>query len=214
MLVDVLDALVELALGLALDALDLLEGAALDELLLGLRVVGEGDSELGADVLEDLFGGVLEQRVERGQVAALADDGLERAFAAGLRLWLLPLVEVVVVRSRQQRLLVQVQLQQRLQDPQFRQGLRVVRRVLPDLLQRLRALHLQLHVRSAHQRVLYRLHAPVRNYRHRQVVVRPYVLQPQNPWRDVLLLRLVAELHHVHYTFCVSDHFGEIVRVL
>ena len=126
MLVDVLDALIELALGLALDALDLLEGAALDELLLGLRVVGEGDCELGADVLEDLFGGVLEQRVKRGQVAALADDGLERAFAAGLRLWLLPLVEVVVVRSRQQRLLVQVQLQQRLQDPQFRQGLRVV----------------------------------------------------------------------------------------
>lgn len=75
--VDLVDVFSELAAGLGLDLLDLLETAGLNEGTLGLEVGGEDLGELGAHVGEDVVGGELEEGLKGGKVGAHLDDVLK-----------------------------------------------------------------------------------------------------------------------------------------
>jgi len=75
--VDLIDVLTELAAGLSLDLLDLLEATRLNEGTLSLKLGREHLSELGADVGEDVVGGKLEEGLKSGHVGAHLDDVLK-----------------------------------------------------------------------------------------------------------------------------------------
>lgn len=75
--INLVDVLAELAAGLALDLLNLLEAARLHEGALGLEVGGEHLCELGAHVGEDVVRGELEEGLEGGEVGAHLDDVLK-----------------------------------------------------------------------------------------------------------------------------------------
>jgi len=83
--VDFVNVFAELAAGLSLDLLDLLEATGLHEGTLGLELEGQHLGELGADVGKNIVGGKLEEGFKGGNVSAHLDDVLQGLLALVLQ---------------------------------------------------------------------------------------------------------------------------------
>jgi hypothetical protein len=75
--VDLVNVFSEFGAGASFNFLDLGEPTALHEGLLGFEVLGKHLRELATDELQDVVGGQLEERLQRGQVGAHLDDVLQ-----------------------------------------------------------------------------------------------------------------------------------------
>lgn len=84
--VDLVDVLAELAAGLGLDLLDLLETTALHEGALRFEVGRKDFGELSADVGENVVGSQLQEGLKRGQVSAHLDNVLKGLFGLILKI--------------------------------------------------------------------------------------------------------------------------------
>ena len=91
---DGLDEVAQLGAGFGLQLEDLLQATRGDEGSARGNVVEQDLGKLVDHVLEHVLGRVVQQRLERGQVDALLDDGLERALGLGLEVLRARLVQV------------------------------------------------------------------------------------------------------------------------
>mmetsp|Transcript_2173 Transcript_2173/g.5521 ORF Transcript_2173/g.5521 Transcript_2173/m.5521 type:complete len:305 (+) Transcript_2173:176-1090(+) len=124
----------------------------------------------------------LHQRVQRGQVRELGDDGLERAPALGL--------EVLAGRR------VRLQRHQRRQHARVRHRLGVVGRVPPDLAQRPRDGRLHVVLRLLAQRAHQRRQRLLRNHAQRQRLAEGRDVAQRHDARQPIVARALAHVVH------------------
>mmetsp|Transcript_24156 Transcript_24156/g.61786 ORF Transcript_24156/g.61786 Transcript_24156/m.61786 type:complete len:418 (+) Transcript_24156:414-1667(+) len=195
------DHVLELRTIVGLELEDLLERTRHDERAARRHVVRQHLCKLVDDVLQDLVRGVVQQRLERRQVDALLDDGLEGTL--GLRL------EVVG------RCLVQVHGEQLRQRVCVRERLCVIGRVASDLAERPRRRRLDVVFGLGHDGVDEGRDALGDDHGERERLrERRDVAERHDAWQARVARGLGDIIDHGADTASVDDELRELGRVL